>query len=481
MKQKNLKQRIFLSSLKRKIIIFYLLGLIPLIVILFITQNLFSQIFSLLNIEEQISEVFLNVLEIRRYEKNFLLYKNLEDLKNLENYLIYTISIIEKNQKEFQKNLNPEIIAKLFENLKNYQEILKNFKEKPEKEEFKVILRNAGKNLTEIAEKINSLKKEKINTNILKIKTFLNLLILFLLIGGILLGSFFYYNFRKPLVILESYIKELVSGKYSYIPLFSQDEEIILLIKALNKTLYELELKQRQLIQSEKLAALGTLLFSIVHSINNPLNNIYTTLQILKEEIESKNVEFKKILISDIESEIERTNNIIKNVLDYYKFGKKKFFSLKSLVFESLEILKSKISPFITIEIDIPEDIKIYVDPQLMKQVFLNLINNALDAMKEGKGKISIKASKETDWIKIEISDTGKGIEPENLYKIFEPFFTTKENKKGLGLGLFIVFHIIRMHKGSIDVISNPGVGTTFIIKLPLGGEEEIYTYSLWE
>jgi len=113
-----------------------------------------------------------------------------------------------------------------------------------------------------------------------------------------------------------------------------------------------------------------------------------------------------------------------------------------------------------------PGEILIYVDPEQIEQVFINLFTNALDAMPEG-GSLSVKTEPGNAVVKIRISDTGRGMSRPTLEKIFEPFFTTKD--KGTGLGLAIVFNIIQKHNGRIDIDSEEGKGTTFIITLPKG------------
>ena len=114
--------------------------------------------------------------------------------------------------------------------------------------------------------------------------------------------------------------------------------------------------------------------------------------------------------------------------------------------------------------LNVVEDIEILADGLLLEQVFINLFSNAIDAM-NGKGSLNIVVNKIDTSIQIKISDTGKGIPPENMLKIFDPFFTTKE--KGTGLGLAIVYSIIKKHNGEIDVKSEPNKGTAFTIILP--------------
>lgn len=159
--------------------------------------------------------------------------------------------------------------------------------------------------------------------------------------------------------------------------------------------------------------------------------------------------------------------DIVKSILDFSKPGKKENIPLIFLIKEAIRLIKAEIPPKIEVILDIPETVKLYVDPQQIKQMFLNLIKNSLDAL-NNIGQIIIKAEVRDPYVEIIFSDTGKGISKEVLPKIFEPFFSTKEGKTRYGLGLFIVHKIIQEHGGTIEVQSEIGKGTTFNIRLPL-------------
>lgn len=267
-------------------------------------------------------------------------------------------------------------------------------------------------------------------------------------------------------------MKTIAEGNFERVEVKSNDVEIVSLTNAFNKMLKELELRQRrQLVQSEKLASIGTLISGIAHELNNPLSNISTSSEILKEEIEEADISYQKELISQIEEQTDRARNIVRSLLEFSRDSefKKESLSLKGLFEETIRFVKGQIPTPVTMDFHIPDDIVILVDKQRIQQAFLNLIKNAIESIPD-KGDISIKAQKsvEGDRVNIEISDTGLGISPDILKKIFDPFFTTKDVGKGTGLGLFIVYEIIKEHDGSIAVSSEQGKGTTFLIRLPL-------------
>jgi signal transduction histidine kinase len=285
----------------------------------------------------------------------------------------------------------------------------------------------------------------------------------------------------NSLKLLEGYTKRISQGDFVEVAVGEGEQEIRSLLTAFNRMTKELQMRQHQLVQSEKLAALGTLLSGVAHELNNPLSNISTSAQILREEIEEDNVEFKKSLIGQIEVQSDKARDIVRTLLEFSRikeFRKEKLL-LGKLVEETILLIRGHAPSEVVISVDIPEDIFIIVDKQRMQQVLLNLIKNGIDAV-QGHGHIWISAlctgcGTGLDEVEILIEDDGPGIDAEHVKRIFDPFFTTKDVGKGSGLGLFIVHDIIEWHGGSISVESRPGLGTTFIIWLP--GEQQEHGY----
>lgn len=237
----------------------------------------------------------------------------------------------------------------------------------------------------------------------------------------------------------------------------------------------ELKKVQNQLVRSEKLASLGELVAGIAHEINNPLTGILMYASLVQRD-ERLNPVFK----GDIEiivRETERCAKIVSGLLDFSreKSPKKKPSSLPAIMDATLSLVKSQSIFFnVTIHTDYAAGLPdIQVDPNLVEQVFVNMVLNAGQAMPDGGDlTIRIKIADGGTHIAVEISDTGCGIPEGHLKKIFDPFFTTKENK-GTGLGLSVSYGIIESHGGRIEVQSEPGKGTTFTILLPMNGEGE--------
>ncbi|MBT4512089.1 MAG: response regulator [Chloroflexi bacterium] len=247
-------------------------------------------------------------------------------------------------------------------------------------------------------------------------------------------------------------------------------------LSRLEKAHEELTRSHEQLLQSQKLAAIGKLVSGVAHEVNNPLMAISGHAQLLLEDVED---EATKESLDVIYSETKRATDIVQNLLSFARTQKSKrsHVCINDLI-ESIAKLRTYGLPKSNIEIMIEFDPylpKIEVDSQQLKQVFLNLINNATQAMKDehGKGKLAIQTCRANDeTVQISFVDDGPGISPEIIDRIFEPFFTTKDIGKGTGLGLSICYGIIQSHGGKIRAESIDGKGATFTVELPITNDE---------
>ena len=292
------------------------------------------------------------------------------------------------------------------------------------------------------------------------------------IVFSILMAALLREKIVTSLKLLQEYTRMVAHGEMVDPPEKRVEEEIRSLFQAFTRMNNELRLRQRQMVQSEKLASLGTLLAGVAHELNNPLSNISTSAQILTEEIDNPDREFHATLVRQIEEQTDKARDIVKTLLEFSRTGKfmKQEINLQEVITAAIKLLRSEIPSEITIELDIPDNFLVLVDKQRMQQVFLNLIKNAVDAF-GNHGKIWISAQEfyceGRKEIEILVSDNGPGIPPQAQEKIFDPFYTSKDVGKGSGLGLFIVHDIIESHGGTISVDSRVGEGTTFIIWLP--------------
>lgn len=228
---------------------------------------------------------------------------------------------------------------------------------------------------------------------------------------------------------------------------------------------------QRQLAQSEKMAAIGHLAAGLAHEINNPLNIISGFAEYLLEK--SPPEDPRRSNIEEISRETGRCQRLVADVLRFAKPKEPERVptDVNALVDETLALLQSRVKAGgITAEARLAGNLpRLQADPDQLKQVFLNVCLNACQAMTEG-GRLEVETGRQDGHVRVVVRDTGSGIPPEHIQSIFNPFFTTKED--GTGLGLSLSYAMVEQHGGSMLVESRPGGGTDFTILLPLPEEE---------
>ena len=226
---------------------------------------------------------------------------------------------------------------------------------------------------------------------------------------------------------------------------------------------------QEQLLQSEKLAAMGRLTSQIAHELNNPLYGIMNTLELLKSEIPEQSKR-RKILEMAL-SETVRLTDLLKKMLSFSRPDQeeRQVTSINTILEEILLLYEKQLREHgIRVVEEFDDNVgPVFASRNQLRQVFLNIIANARDAMPNG-GTLKVKTESQDGDVLIRISDTGMGIKNSDINKIFDAFFTTKDSVKGVGLGLSVCYGFIKDHGGDIWVESEYGSGSTFTISLPL-------------
>jgi len=259
-----------------------------------------------------------------------------------------------------------------------------------------------------------------------------------------------------------------------------EEEEAITqrLEKMVEKRTRQLKETQGKLIQQDKMASLGKLSASVVHEINNPIAGILN-LNLLMQRILAEgglgpeNIgNFSKYLTL-METETRRVSRIISNLLGFSRQSNMELsrFDLDQLIEKTLLLNENLLKlGHVTVKKVIAPDLpKMVGSPDLLQQVVINMISNAVEAMQPEGGTLQISAGLlENGTILLQFKDTGIGVPVENRSRLFEPFFTTKKKGKGVGLGLSVVYGIVKEHGGRIDVESQEGQGTVFRIELPV-------------
>ena len=291
--------------------------------------------------------------------------------------------------------------------------------------------------------------------------------------------------------------------------------QMIIEIRAHQKKIAEYTKKlELEVIHSEKMASIGQLAAGVAHEINNPIGFVSSNLKTLSdyiEDISGLSKEYRKLVgglkqdsdadgglpdvsgqvkrITALEEEIdidfllndiselieesrdgtERIKKIVQDLKDFAHPGedKPKFADINKNMDSTVNVVRNELKYKADIAKDYGDLPQVQCYPQLLNQVFMNLLVNAAQSIEE-RGEIKIITRADNGYVEIKISDTGSGIPKENLSRIFDPFFTTKDVGKGTGLGLNVAHNIIKKHHGTIVVESNVGTGTTFTIKIPV-------------
>lgn len=418
------------------------------------------------------------ILEIRRYEKNYLLYGLADDLKENQRYTQQGLEVL--------GTLVPEVKSlKVASQLETFKQELLAYRGLMEQMSvhggeggqsdirgLEEQLRARGKTLVDLSEQLVASERQRILEIIRSLKTqLLFSLSIFLAFMGFLI-LIVSRKIIRPLRVIEESTLRIAQGDFKPLPVLNTRDETQRVVEAFNRMMAELEKRQDQLVQAKKMSSLGVLTAGIAHQLNNPLNNISTSCQIILEELDHADVEFLRKMLTNVEQEVYRSRDIVKGLLE---FSRVRDFALKPTPLEDVvkratRLISSQVPPGIDIVEEVAWDLILDLDAQRMQEVFLNLLMNAIQAIKEPPGEIRIAAKVDNPHREavITVGDTGIGIPKEELDRIFDPFFTTKEIGLGTGLGLSIVYGIIEKHHGSIAVESKEGEGTRFIIRVPL-------------
>jgi two-component system NtrC family sensor kinase len=248
-------------------------------------------------------------------------------------------------------------------------------------------------------------------------------------------------------------------------------EELETTLRELQDSHRELASAQSRLIQTERLASMGQISAGVAHEINNPLSTILLYSHMLLKHHKQKDAQSEEVQM--ILSEATRCRTIMRGLLDFARQSRvaKEATNLATLIEEVVDNMRMKVKDSqvclgAEIQPDLPEA---SVDADQIRQMLVNLIQNGIDAI-DTTGKVVTSARKPEDQecLEIQVRDTGRGMSPEVLSEIFTPFFTTKQLGKGTGMGLSIVYGVVKMHSGEISADSEVGKGTTFSVRLPL-------------
>ena len=469
--------RWLLSSIKGQIFVLFMVTAVSASALTLMDFRELSMLKSHLVLEDRYHELLHYVLELRRYEKNYLLYS---DRSNLTEGGVY-LQKIEPLVSSLSGDMIDITSGKTFDQfqavLVGYTKTYKLYQASGETAGDGALLRTQGRQLTDFATLFLGAKQKetrKAIENVLLLPfAFLGVFFLLMLLVMWLINL----GLLRPLKVIQTLIRGVATGDYSPGSYQGfQTEEMHGLIDAFDKMAQELSENQEHMLQTGKMAALGTFTAGIAHEINNPLNNISLTAETYLEEYGDRMDDEARELIGDVLAQSERACDIVKNLLDFSRAQQR----IRSSITAS-EIMRSTVALIknqaaltgIKLDLRVPEGLPpVRGSLRSLQQVFSNLFINAVQEM-SGGGTITVDVQDDAKgFVRFDVRDTGPGIDPETLGRIFEPFFTTKEAGKGTGLGLSVVYSIVKRHGGTVEVKSEVGAGTTFTVLLPVAEAE---------
>jgi len=476
------------SSLRQKITLAYLVVAALILAVSLFTFESLKRVEVRILLSERISGLFETAMEIRRFERNYFLHVQAADLAENSAYINRLEVMLNDGRQGFALLEAPGQIETLREITGRYRQQIGLYATSPgnapQRAALEQQVRATGKELVAITETLVQTERKLLQSSLTSFRITLVFIVAGLALFMIALGQALSRRVAQPLQQMENYVEAISAGSRDTLPLPSQDREIVSITLAFNHMLKELEVRQKHLLRSEKLASLGTLLSGVAHELNNPLSNIWSSCQILQEELSEADPAHQQALLAQIDEQCERARHIVSSLQDFVRerHFSREHFPLRQLVEQTLRFIKPEVQNQVAITLDIADTLYLDADRQRMQQVFLNLIKNALDAI-PGSGSIVItarlrKANEapngfpddcdiKDDTIDISIRDSGAGMTAECLSRIFDPFFTTKDVGEGTGLGLSIAYQIVRKHGGELTVDSAPGRGTCCRVELP--------------
>jgi two-component system, NtrC family, sensor kinase len=428
---------------------------------------------------EDVSKLEESVLELRRFEKNFFLYGDPQFVKTALYHVARVQSVFLKNVDTLEILYSKQKATAFQEDLDSYQKLLSECVEPAGREKClanpdtrtksEAAIRKLGTSIADFATTVARRKRESIKQT-MSVTVQLQLAGLAAVgIAFVAVGAFLFTKVTKPLKLLEQSTTRIAMGQFEPIDTLPPEKEIRDIFDSFNRMARRLKQREEQLVQSKKLASLGTMLAGVAHEVNNPLSNISSSCEIMLEELDDGDKDFQRQILRKVLEQVDKARIIVLNLLEFSRNKEfaRESLSLREVVERTVTLLRGQKSAGVKITTHVDPGLRIYADRQRIEQAFINLISNAVQAI-EGEGEVVIRAMIDSDgMVSVRIRDTGKGIAEEDIPRVFDPFFTTKDVGKGTGLGLFITHDIIVRHDGSIRVESIPGKGTTFCLKIP--------------
>ena len=425
-----------------------------------------------LTVVENMDDLGVSISDMRRGEKNYLLFKDNISSSDWIRQVALTRKAIESKREELTLMEGKDYCEGLIKDFSDYETLANRIVSTTSYEIDADKVRSQGQKLDNYWRGIIHAERTRIETMISSSFHIFLFTLLITIIAGLTSVFIIMRNIVKPLARIEKATHRISEGNYVAIDGIISRDEMGNLQKAFNIMVRQIQQHQEELVQAGKLASLGTLTSGVAHELNNPINNISMIAQTFTRHYNSLSDQERLEYVNRIDGQCERTREIIDNLLDFSRIQPRTFAfaDVGQVIRESIKLVEnqlvvSKIKCELKLSDNLPQ---VRISANRIKQVIINIFTNAIKAM-SGGGVLTIQtsANDNDNFISIDISDTGIGIPPTVLPHIFDPFFTTNVAGQGAGLGLSVSYGILKRHGGIISVQSKVGEGSTFTIKLP--------------
>jgi signal transduction histidine kinase len=442
---------------------------------------------------ERIAEVFDTTMEIRRFERNLFLHGQEADYRDNASYRARLRELLERDEADFIALAARDQLAALKSSLSNYGPLIDSYvgaaQDPARRQLLESSIRAAGQDLVAASEAVVAAERAAVRASLSSFRAILFFSVVGVALLTVAVGQALSRRVVRPLKQIESGVEAIAAGRSVALAAAGDDREIASISRAFDHMLRELDLRQRHLLRTEKLASMGTMVSGVAHELNNPLSNIWSSCQIMLEDRRLPADAPQRELLRQIDEQSIRARNIVRSLLDFTRDRQFRAepVPLDELVRQTLRFLKGDVPPGMTVNVEVPSSLTLAADRQRLQQALLNLLKNAIDAA-GADGHVAVTAVRHApaadgtdgedgalaacralDAVDIIVDDDGPGIAPAILPRIFDPFFTTKDVGRGMGLGLFIVYRVVEEHGGCIAAANRQPRGARFVMRLPAG------------
>lgn len=458
-------------KIKTKLIVGSCTSLALLLLLAVLAQHDMDRVVDKLRFVEVQDDLNAGFLEMRLSEKNLFLFGDKAALREIAAKIDETRAVLAKSRDRIVRGAGEANYLSLERHLDAYAAAVEQAAvADAATPDVEAAMRETGRALREFSTTLVARERAQVGEIISLSRHTMTVSLAAVVCTAVLAAPLLFRKVLRSLAQVERLAGAIADGKFESIEEPKSHDELDSVIRALNTMSRRLSSREAEILQSKKLASLGTLTAGVAHEITNPVNNISMiaeTFETLDEDLAPAD---RQDMVRQIQKECGRIHGIVTNLLD---FSKPKAASMRqvgvnALVTDTLPLVRNMLHVSnIDLQLELaPEELRVQADTAQMHQVLINLITNAIQSMRPG-GRLRVTTGGQAgETARIVIADTGQGIAPDALPHIFDPFFSTK-GTEGTGLGLSVSYGIVKNHGGRLRVESTVGAGTTCFVELP--------------